>query len=203
MDTLVNAAGMSQNRLLTFTRDEEIEQVLNTNLGGTIYTTRAFIKSFMKNKARDRSRGDDPDYSSKLGTDVGSIINISSLLGVKRGAGATAYAASKAGILGFTRALAHEMSMRDNRTLAIRVNAIVPGYIDTPMLDGMRLFLFMQACARSLICLFMLQILPIVKDWRKAFLWEDSGLQMKSLMQQFSWPATLMPIIVSSTSTEV
>lgn len=138
--------------------DEEIRHITNTNLVGTMVTTKAFIKSFMKTMARNRDNADKADFKT------GSIINLSSLLGIKRGAGSTAYAASKAGILGFTRALAHEMSMREGRTLAIRVNAIVPGYIDTPMLAGTFMSNGIWACVMLLICFSNVQILPIAID---------------------------------------
>lgn len=77
--------------------------------------------------------------NSSLALLPGCIINISSLLATKAGIGATAYAASKAGVIGLTRSLAAEVG-----ALGVRVNAILPGYIDTNMTDGMYLiFVFL------------------------------------------------------------
>ncbi|TPX11891.1 uncharacterized protein E0L32_007389 [Thyridium curvatum] len=122
---LVNAAGLAQNSLLVRTRDEDLQEILDVNLRGTILGCRSFGKSMMKRKAgmlllavRAHSR---------------SIINISSLLAEKGGQGATVYAASKAGIIGLTRALATEMG-----PFGVRVNTILPGYIKTDMTENLK-----------------------------------------------------------------
>ncbi|KAK5997220.1 3-oxoacyl-[acyl-carrier-protein] reductase [Cladobotryum mycophilum] len=99
LDILVNCAGISQTTLLKRTPDEELANIVDTNLLATIL--------------------------------VCCIINVSSLMAIKGGLGATAYAASKAGLVGFTRALCREMAAR-----SIRVNALLPGWVDTPMWSG-------------------------------------------------------------------
>ncbi|OBT65584.1 hypothetical protein VE03_05577 [Pseudogymnoascus sp. 23342-1-I1] len=104
-DVLVNAAGITHYSLLVRTPAARVDEVIDTNLRGTI-----------------------------LGC---CIINISSLLGVKGGRGSSVYAASKAGVLGFTRALAAEAG-----PAGVRVNAVVPGYIETEMTSGMEPALF-------------------------------------------------------------
>ncbi|KAF2431055.1 NAD(P)-binding protein, partial [Tothia fuscella] len=124
VDVLINAAGISHSSLLTSmstkspTGEEgQIEAIINTNLLGTIYSCRAISKIMLRNKIKNPS----PIHSP-------CIINISSLLGVQGGRGSSVYAASKAGVLGLTRALAAELGPQ-----GLRVNAIVPGYVDTDM----------------------------------------------------------------------
>ncbi|KAL9109158.1 MAG: hypothetical protein Q9227_006083 [Pyrenula ochraceoflavens] len=155
VDTLVNSAAVPQQSLLTYTHTDAIEQLLSVNLAGTIFTSKAFIRSYMRARFTYQRRAsnaaapnESPSPSSSqppasIPLPTGVIINMSSLLAEKRGAGSTVYAASKAGILGFTRALAHEMSLRDRGRgaggsgVAVRVNAVVPGYVDTPMLHDL------------------------------------------------------------------
>jgi len=88
---------------------------------GTMLGCKAISKAMLASRATRREG------------DTACIINISSLLGVKGGQGATAYAASKAGVLGFTRALVADMKEFTNN---IRFKAIMPGYVDTQMLEG-------------------------------------------------------------------
>lgn len=106
---LVNNAGMTLDGLLMRLRDEDIERVLQVNLLSAMQLSRLVIRGMMK--ARQ-----------------GRIINISSVVAGMGNAGQTAYVASKAGLEGFTRALAHEMGSRQ-----ITVNAVAPGFIETDM----------------------------------------------------------------------
>ncbi|KAI1111433.1 hypothetical protein F5Y14DRAFT_443319 [Nemania sp. NC0429] len=109
IDILVNAAGISQNSLLVRMPVNELDQILDVNLKGTILGCQAVIPKMMKQRG-------------------GCIINISSVLATHGGRGASVYAASKAAVIGLTRSLAWEVG-RFN----IRANAIQPGYIQTDM----------------------------------------------------------------------
>ena len=109
LDVLVNNAGVSRDNLLPRISDGEWEQVINTNLTGVFHCTRAAVRHMMKQKH-------------------GHIINISSIVGLRGNAGQSSYAASKAGIIGFTRTIAKEYGSR-----GITVNAVAPGFIETPM----------------------------------------------------------------------
>ncbi|KAF7594452.1 hypothetical protein BBP40_009274 [Aspergillus hancockii] len=127
VDILINAAGISNSNILPKITPTEISQTLRTNLEGAILTSRALLRSSLRNRLKDRTGDTRP--ASKC------IINISSLLALKGGNGAVPYAASKAGLLGLTRSLAVEAGV-SLRGVAIRSNAIVPGYIETPMIAG-------------------------------------------------------------------
>ena len=109
LDILVNNAGIAQDNLLLRISDEEWLQTIKTNLTGTFYCTRAAIRPKKKKKK-------------------GRIINISSVVGLRGNAGQSHYAASKAGIIGFTKAIAREYGSR-----GITANAVAPGYIQTDM----------------------------------------------------------------------
>ncbi|RDL37332.1 NAD(P)-binding protein [Venustampulla echinocandica] len=113
IDILVNAAGVTHHSPCVLTSENVIEEVLRTNLLGTMLGCRTVGKGMMAN--RD-----------------GCIINVASLLGLKGGRGSAAYVASKAGVIGFTRALAAELGEKQ-----VRVNVILPGYIETDMTAGM------------------------------------------------------------------
>ena len=109
IDVLVNNAGITKDALLMRMKEEDFKQVIDTNLVGTFNVTKNVITYMMK--ARN-----------------GRIINISSVVGISGNAGQTNYAASKAGIIGFTKSLAKEVASRN-----ITVNAVAPGFIETQM----------------------------------------------------------------------
>lgn len=117
---LVNCAGISQSSFFTRTEPEYISEIVDTNLKSLMLGTRFLLRNRYIQGTRKANGEPSP-----------VIINVSSLLGVKGGYGAVAYAASKAGVLGFTRALAVEQG-----PLGVRVNAIVPGYVETDMTKG-------------------------------------------------------------------
>lgn len=109
IDILVNNAGVTRDNLLLRMGEEDWDTVLNINLKGTYNCTRAVIRSMMKQR-------------------FGRIINITSVVGIMGNAGQANYAASKAGIIGFTRSVARELASRQ-----ITCNAIAPGFIETDM----------------------------------------------------------------------
>ncbi|MBI3736957.1 3-oxoacyl-ACP reductase FabG [Candidatus Sumerlaeota bacterium] len=112
LDILVNNAGITQDKLMLRMSDEDWHSVFNTNLHGAFYLARAATKVMMKQRG-------------------GRIINISSIVGITGNAGQANYAATKAGLIGFSKSLAKEMGSR-----AITVNVIAPGYIETAMSDA-------------------------------------------------------------------
>ena len=114
VDILVNNAGVTRDGLLMRMSDEDWDTVLNTNLKGAFFFTKAFSRAF----ARQRS---------------GRIINISSVIGLIGNAGQCNYAASKAGLIGFTQSVAKELASR-----GITVNAIAPGFIETDMTSELK-----------------------------------------------------------------
>ncbi len=109
VDILVNNAGITRDNLLAGLKEPDIDDVIDINLKGTIFVTKAFIRNFIKQRH-------------------GSIINISSVVGMMGNKGQTNYAASKAGVIGFTKSVAKEYGKKN-----IRCNAIAPGYIATEM----------------------------------------------------------------------
>lgn len=109
VDVLVNNAGITRDSLIIRMTDEQFDQVIDNNLKGAFYMMRAVSKQMMKQRC-------------------GSIINISSVVGVMGNAGQVNYAASKAGIIGMTKSLAREFASRK-----VTVNAVAPGMIATDM----------------------------------------------------------------------
>ncbi len=111
LDILVNNAGLTRDGLILRMSDEDWRTVLDTNLGGVFHTCRAAARGMMKKRA-------------------GSIVNLTSVVGLHGNPGQTNYAASKAGIVGFTKSLARELASR-----GVRANAIAPGYIQTALTE--------------------------------------------------------------------
>lgn len=111
LDILVNNAGITMDNLLLRMNEEAWDRVMNVNLKSCFNTVKAVTKPMMKQKS-------------------GSIINMTSIVGIKGNAGQSNYAASKAGIIGFTKSVALEIGSR-----GIRCNAIAPGFIETEMTD--------------------------------------------------------------------
>lgn len=111
IDVLVNNAGITRDGLLLRMSDKDISDVLNTNLKSAFYTTKAVLRDMMKNRH-------------------GKIINITSIVGITGNAGQSNYAASKAGLIGFTKSVADEYGSK-----GICVNAVAPGFIETEMTD--------------------------------------------------------------------
>src|SRR6185503_2325078 len=109
LDILVNNAGLTRDGLLARMSDDDWRAVIDTNLSSIFYTCRAASRPMMKRRG-------------------GSIVNISSIVGVHGNWGQTNYAASKAGIIGFTKSLARELGSR-----GVRANVVAPGYVTTQL----------------------------------------------------------------------
>jgi len=105
VDVLVNNAGLTRDGLLARMSDDDWREVLDTNLSAVFYTCRAVTRPMMKRRA-------------------GAIVNVSSIVGLHGNFGQTNYAASKAGIIGFTKSLARELGSR-----GVRANVVAPGYV--------------------------------------------------------------------------
>ena len=114
VDVCVNNAGISKDNLLLRLTPEQWDEVMSINLKSVFNMTKQVIKPMMKARK-------------------GSIVNMSSIIGVRGNAGQSSYAASKAGIIGFTKSVAHELGSRN-----IRCNAIAPGFIETDMTDFLK-----------------------------------------------------------------
>jgi 3-oxoacyl-[acyl-carrier protein] reductase len=111
IDILVNNAGLTRDGLLARMSDDDWRTVIDTNLSSVFYTCRAVCRPMMKKRA-------------------GAIVNVSSIVGVHGNWGQTNYAASKAGIIGFTKSLAKELGSRN-----VRANVVAPGYVKTQLTD--------------------------------------------------------------------
>jgi 3-oxoacyl-[acyl-carrier protein] reductase len=113
LDHLVNNAGITRDNLLLRMKPEDWTTVIETNLGGAFHCTQAALRPMLKQRA-------------------GRIVNISSVVGLTGNPGQANYAASKAGLIGFTKAVAREVASRN-----ITVNAVAPGYVETDMTAAM------------------------------------------------------------------
>ena len=111
LDVLVNNAGLTRDGLLARMSDDDWREVIETNLSSVFYTCRAVARPMMKKRA-------------------GAIVNVSSIVGLRGNFGQTNYAASKAGIIGFTKSLARELGSR-----GVRANVVAPGYVQTRLTD--------------------------------------------------------------------
>jgi 3-oxoacyl-[acyl-carrier protein] reductase len=111
VDILVNNAGLTRDTVLARMSDEDWRTVIDTNLGSVFYTCRAVTRPMMKKRG-------------------GAIVNVGSVVGVHGNFGQTNYAASKAGIIGFTKSLARELGSR-----GVRANVVAPGYVKTQLTD--------------------------------------------------------------------
>jgi 3-oxoacyl-[acyl-carrier protein] reductase len=111
VEILVNNAGVTRDGVLARMTDDDWRDVVDTNLGSVFNTCRAVSRGMMKRKS-------------------GSIVNVSSIVGLRGNWGQTNYAASKAGIIGFTKSLARELGSR-----GVRANVVAPGYINTRLTD--------------------------------------------------------------------
>jgi 3-oxoacyl-[acyl-carrier protein] reductase len=109
VDALVNNAGVTRDTLIARMSDQDWEEVVDTNLRGAFNTCRAVSRKMLRRRA-------------------GAIVNLTSVVGIHGNPGQANYAASKAGIIGLTKALARELGTR-----GVRVNAVAPGYIDTEL----------------------------------------------------------------------
>jgi 3-oxoacyl-[acyl-carrier protein] reductase len=112
LDILVNNAGLTRDGVLARMSDDDWREVIETNLSSVFYTCRAAARPMMKRRG-------------------GAIVNISSIVGVHGNFGQTNYAASKAGIIGFTKSLARELGSRN-----VRANVVVPGYVRSRLTDA-------------------------------------------------------------------
>lgn len=113
VDILVNNAGTTRDNIMLRMKEEEFDEVLRTNLKGTYLCTRAVLRSMVRAR-------------------WGRIVNVSSVVGLVGNAGQANYAASKAGIIGFTKSVAREVAQR-----GITVNAVAPGYVETELTGGL------------------------------------------------------------------
>ena len=111
LDILVNNAGLTRDTLLARMSDDDWRTVIDTNLGGTFNTCRAAVRGMMRRRS-------------------GSIVNVSSIVGLRGNPGQTNYSASKAGIIGLTKALARELGSR-----GVRANVVAPGYVSTRLTE--------------------------------------------------------------------
>jgi 3-oxoacyl-[acyl-carrier protein] reductase len=111
LDILVNNAGLTRDGVLARMSDDDWHEVLETNLSSIFYTCRAAARPMMKRRS-------------------GAIVNVSSIVGLRGNWGQTNYAASKAGIIGFTKSLARELGSRN-----VRANVVAPGYVRTRLTD--------------------------------------------------------------------
>lgn len=113
LDILINNAGITSDNLLMRMKEEEFDQVINTNLKGVFLCMKAVTRSMMRQRS-------------------GKIVNVASIVGVSGNPGQANYVAAKAGVIGMTKSIAQELASRN-----IHVNAVAPGFISTDMTDAL------------------------------------------------------------------
>ena len=113
IDILINNAGITRDSLVLRMKNDQWDEVLNTNLNGAFYATKSVLRSMMKNK-------------------YGRVINITSIVGLQGNTGQSNYSASKAGLIGFSQSVAKEVASR-----GITINCIAPGWIETEMTNDL------------------------------------------------------------------
>jgi len=113
LDILINNAGITSDNLLMRMKEEEFDQVINTNLKGVFLCMKAVTRSMMRQRS-------------------GKIVNVASIVGVSGNPGQANYVAAKAGVIGMTKSIAQELASRN-----ILVNAVAPGFISTDMTDAL------------------------------------------------------------------
>jgi 3-oxoacyl-[acyl-carrier protein] reductase len=147
-DILVNNAGITRDNLIARMSDDEWDKVMDVNLKGAFNCSRAAARHFMRQRA-------------------GTIVSISSVVGVMGNAGQVNYSASKAGLIGMTKSLAKELASR-----GVRVNAVAPGFIDTEMTRSLP-----EKARDALTSVIPLRRLGEVEDvaWLVAFLVSDAA----------------------------
>ena len=148
IDVLINNAGITQDNLLARMKTEEWERVLRVNLTGAFVTARAVVRDMMKKR-------------------WGRIVNVSSVVGLMGNVGQANYAASKAGLIGFSKSLARELGSRN-----ITVNVVAPGYVATAMTENLA-----ESARDSLTGAIPLRRLGTVDDvaWAVLFLASEEG----------------------------
>ena len=149
VDILVNNAGITKDGLLMRMSDADWDQVLDINLKGTFLFTRAVARPMMKNKAAD---------GTQLG---GSIVNITSVVGITGNAGQANYTASKGGVIALPKTTAKELGSRN-----VRCNAVAPGFIESKMTEGLSDEI-KTSCMDSI----PLKLFGTVDDIAKAVVW--------------------------------
>lgn len=147
IDILVNNAGITKDGLLMRMKQEDFESVLDVNLKGVFNTTKLITPIMMKQR-------------------TGKIINISSVVGLVGNAGQCNYAASKAGVIGFSKSIARELAPR-----GVNINVVAPGYIDTDMTNGL-----LDKVKESILQTIPMKKMGSTKDVANLVLFLSSGL---------------------------
>lgn len=146
LDILVNNAGITKDQLLMRMSEADFDTVMNTNMKSVFNMTKAVMRIMLKQRS-------------------GSIVNMSSIVGVQGNAGQSNYAASKAAIIGFTKSVAKELGSRN-----IRSNVVAPGFIETEMTNSLDP--------------------KVIDEWRAGIPLKRGGTRWTWRMPAFTWPVT-------------